>query len=295
MTRLRGTFTALVTPFKPDGSLDLDGLRRLVDIQLKAGVSGLVPLGSTGEAATCETEEYEEVIRTVVKVVNGKVPVIVGTGSNSTKHAIETTKRAKACGADVALLVTPYYVKPTNEGIYRHFKAVAEEGGLPILVYNIASRTARNIDVPTLERIAELPGVIGVKEGSGDINQMMEVIQRLGRVKPHFTVLSGDDALTCALLALGGDGVISVASNLVPQKMVEMVKAGLAGDIEQARIKHYDLLPLFRALFIETNPIPVKEALVKMGLPAGPCRLPLCEMEPAHREALYKVLASMNL
>jgi 4-hydroxy-tetrahydrodipicolinate synthase len=299
MTRLRGTFTALITPFKQDGSLDLEGYRLLVQKQLEAGVTGLIPLGTTGETPTLEDDEELEIIRITVEeaaaVKGRKVPVIVGAGSNATHSAVKYAKRAAAMGADAALVVCPYYNKPTNEGIYLHFKAVCEEGGLPVMVYNIAGRTARNIDTPTLERIAGLPGIIGVKEGSGDVAQMMDVIQRIGRNKPDFCVLSGDDALTLPLMALGGDGVVSVASNIVPGRVSDMVDAALEGDLETARIRHYDLLPLFRGLFIETNPIPIKQAMAWAGLPAGSCRLPLCGMEEANKPKLKAALAAAGI
>ncbi len=299
MTRLRGTYTALTTPFDPKGQPDVEGFRALVKRQLEAGIDGLVPLGSTGETPTLEEEEEVDLIRVAVQEAKAigtrKVPVIVGTGSNSTSSAIKYTRRAADLGADAALVVCPYYNKPSNEGIYLHYKAVVEEGGLPVIVYNIAGRTARNIDVPTLERIAQLPGVIGVKEGSGDIGQMMDVIQRIGRKKPDFTVLCGDDALTLPLMALGGDGVISVTSNVVPQRMKALVDQALNGDFEAARLSHYQLLPLFRGLFLETNPMPVKQIMEWMGLPAGSCRLPLCALEESTLPKLKAALSEAGV
>lgn len=299
MARLRGTFTALITPFDAAGKVDVEGFRALVKRQLEAGIDGLVPLGTTGETPTLDDEEEVDLIRVAVEearaVTGRKVPVIVGTGSNSTHSAVKYTKRAKDLGADAALVVCPYYNKPTNQGIYLHYKAVLEEGGLPVIVYNIAGRTSRNIDTPTLERLAALPGIIGVKEGSGDINQMMEVIQRIGRHKEDFCVLSGDDALTLPLMALGGDGVVSVASNVAPARMKAMVDAALDGDMETARMRHFELLPLFRGLFLETNPMPVKQVMEWMGLPAGRCRLPLCALEESTLPKLRSALAEAGL
>lgn len=291
MKRLRGTFTALITPFREDGSLDEEGFRRLVQLQIEAGVSGIVPLGSTGEASTLEDAESDRIVEIAVDQAKGKLTIVVGSGSNSTHHAVQRTRRAKELGADYAMVVAPYYNKPSNEGHYRHYKAVAEEGGLPVIVYNIASRTARNIETPTLARIAELPGIAGVKEGSGDLSQIMDVIQSIGREKEGFSVLCGDDALAFPTLALGGDGLISTAANLVPRRVADLVDAALDGEMETARIRHYDLLPLFRGLFLETNPIPIKQAMAWAGLPAGPCRLPLCGME---QDTLPKLEAAMR-
>ncbi len=213
MTKLRGAFTALITPMNPDGSVDYDGFRTLVRYQLEQGISGLVPLGTTGETPTLDESEEEKIIEIAMAEAGGKVPVILGAGSNSTRDAVKYVKRAKAAGADYALVVTPYYNKPNDEGIYRHFEACAEVG-LPIIVYNIVGRTGKNISTPLLARIAELPNIAGVKEASGDLNQMMDVIATIARKKPGFSVLSGDDALNLPLCAIGGDGVISVVSNL---------------------------------------------------------------------------------
>jgi 4-hydroxy-tetrahydrodipicolinate synthase len=294
MQRLRGTFTALITPFRADGSVDEEGFRRLVRLQIEAGVQGIVPLGSTGESSTLERAEQELIIRSAVEEAQGRLTVIAGTGSNSTRHAVERTRRAKELGADYAMVVSPYYNKPTGEGMFRHYQAVCEVG-LPVLVYNIAGRTARNIETRVLARIAELPGIAGVKEGSGDIAQIMDVIQAIGREKDGFTVLSGDDALAYPILALGGDGLISTAANLIPRRVADLVDAALDGDMETARIRHFDSLPLFRGLFVETNPIPIKQAMAWAGLPAGPCRLPLCEMEGANIEKLKAALKAAGV
>lgn len=289
MQRLRGTFTALITPFRADGSVDEEGFRSLVRRQIEAGVQGIVPLGSTGEASTLEPEEEELIIRASVEEARGRVTVIAGTGSNSTRHAVEKTRRAKELGADCAMVVSPYYNKPSGEGLFRHYREVCEVG-LPVLVYNIAGRTARNIETRVLARIAELPGIAGVKEGSGDVAQVMDVIQAIGREREGFAVLSGDDALAYPILALGGDGLVSTAANLAPRRVAGMVDAALEGEMETARLGHYDLLPLFRGLFVETNPMPIKRAMALAGLPAGECRLPLCEMDEANEAKLAAAL-----
>ncbi len=289
MTTLRGAFTALITPMNDDESVDFEGFRKLVRFQLESGISGLVPLGTTGETPTLdETTEEEKLIDIVMAEAKGKVPIILGAGSNCTKDAVKYVKRAKQKGADYALVVTPYYNKPNDEGIFRHFKACSEVG-LPIIVYNIAGRTGKNISTPLLARIAELPNIAGVKEASGDVNQMMEVITTIKAKKPGFAVLSGDDALTLPLIALGGDGIISVVSNLAPKEVTALAKAALDGDYVTARSAHYTLLPAFKNAFIETNPVPIKAAMNMKGLPAGTLRLPLAplskENEPKVRAA----------
>ena len=277
MAQLRGAFTALITPMNPDESIDFEGYRKLVRFQLESGISGLVPLGTTGETPTLDESEEERLIDIAMAEAKGKVPVILGAGSNCTRDAVKYVKRAKDKGADYALVVTPYYNKPTDEGVYRHFAECAKVG-IPIIVYNIAGRTGKNISTPLLSRIAELPNIAGVKEASGDIGQMMDVIQAIKRKKPDFAVLSGDDALTLPLVAMGGDGVISVLSNIAPRQVTALAKAALSGDLETARDLHYKLLPAFRAAFIETNPVPIKAAMNMFGLPAGSLRLPLCKL-----------------
>jgi 4-hydroxy-tetrahydrodipicolinate synthase len=290
-----GAWTALVTPFKADGSLDLPGFERNIEHQIKGGVDGILPLGTTGEAPTIEAEEQEELIRTAVRAAKGRVPVMVGAGTNSTLHTIGNAKRAERLGADMVLIVTPYYSKPTNEGIYRHFKAVAEAVSLPIVAYNIQSRTAKNIDTPTMQRLSGIPSIIGVKESSGSVEQVGEVVQSVKGKRPDFGVLSGDDAFTLPLMALGGDGVVSVIANLVPELVSALVKAASRGDFAKARELHYRLLPLVKAAFIETNPIPIKTAMGMAGLAGGPLRLPLCEMEKANEEKLRKTLVDMGI
>ncbi len=277
MTKLRGAFTALVTPMRSDGSVDFDGFRTLVRYQLENGISGLLPLGTTGETPTLDEAEEDQLIDITIAEAKGKVPVIIGAGSNSTRDAVKYVKRAKDKGGDYALVVTPYYNKPTDEGIYRHFAACAEVG-IPIIIYNIAGRTGKNISTALLSRLADLPNIAGVKEASGDVAQMMDVIAAIVPKHPDFTVLSGDDALTLPLIALGGDGVISVLSNIAPKQMTELTMAALNGDFALARKLHYRLLPAFRGAFIETNPVPIKAAMNMKGLPAGTLRLPMCDL-----------------
>ncbi len=277
MAQLRGAFTALITPMNSNESIDFEGFRKLVRFQLESGISGLVPLGTTGETPTLDESEEERLIDIAMTEAKGKVPVILGAGSNCTRDAVKYVKRAKDKGADYALVVTPYYNKPTDEGIYRHFAECAKVG-IPIIVYNIVGRTGKNISTPLLARIAELPNIAGVKESSGDIGQMMDVIQTIKRKKPDFSVLSGDDAYALPLAAMGGDGVISVLSNIAPRQVTALVTAALSGDFEKARELHYKLLPAFKAAFIETNPVPIKAAMNMFGLPAGSLRLPLCKL-----------------
>ncbi|MDR1325340.1 MAG: 4-hydroxy-tetrahydrodipicolinate synthase [Treponema sp.] len=289
MLRLKGAFTALITPMQDNGDVDYEGFRRLVEFQLTAGIDGLVPLGTTGENPTLDEDEEDELIAIVVELAQGRVPVIIGTGSNSTRHTVKYTQRAKDMGADAALVVTPYYNKPNDAGLLCHFKAAAEVG-LPIIVYNIASRTGRNISAPLMQKLSLIPGIIGVKEASGDLNQMADIIAQNRSTGREFTVLSGDDALTVPLLALGGDGVISVISNLVPAKVTALVKAGLSGDFVEARRLHYELLPLMKAAFVETNPIPIKAIMGMARLPAGPTRLPLGPLSLENRRLLQTTL-----
>ena len=286
-----GMLTALVTPFR-DGEIDEVALRELVESQIVAGVAGLVPCGSTGESATLSHAEHRSIVEIVVETSAGRVPVVAGTGSNNTHEAVELTRHARDAGAQGALLISPYYNKPTQEGLVAHYRAIADEVGLPLLVYNIPGRTASNVLPATLARLAEHPQIVGVKEASGDLDQMAEVI----RVCPDdFVVLSGDDALTLPLLALGGGGVISVTSNLAPREMTELVGAYDRGDIVRARQLHYRLMPLFEALFCETNPIPLKAALALMGAIGPEIRLPLLPLSEVHREPLQATLKDLGL
>ena len=298
MKELKGAFTALITPMKDSGEVDYDGFKRLINFQLEQGIDGLVPLGTTGETPTLDEGEEEKLIRIAVDEVKGRVPVIIGTGSNDTKHMLIYTLRAKDMGADAALVVTPYYNKPNDEGLIRHFEAAAAVG-IPIMVYNIASRTGRNIPTPLMERIAGINGIIGVKEASGDLGQMGEVLQSIAFPRKSgdspFAVLSGDDAFTLPLIALGGDGVISVVSNLVPGRVKAFTKACLAGDFAEGRRIHFELLPLFKAAFIETNPVPIKAAMTWAGLPGGPVRLPLGRLEPKNEAPLKAALEKLGI
>lgn len=272
---LKGLYTVVITPMTASGDLDEEGFRRNLRFQLSHPVDGIVVLGTTGEAPTLNEKEKETVIRIAAEEIKGKVRLVVGTGSNSTRQTVENTVKAKALGADIALVVTPYYNKPTQEGIFLHFKEVSK-AALPICIYNIQGRTGQNIQTDTLKRIVDLPLIAAVKESSGNISQMSDVIEMIGRHRPNFSVMCGDDALTLPLIALGGHGVLSVVSNILPGPVSELVKAALAGDFVKAQQLHYELMPIFRTAFIETNPGPIKAAMALCGMAAGPCRLPLC-------------------
>jgi 4-hydroxy-tetrahydrodipicolinate synthase len=288
----QGVYTALVTPFTENGTLDEAALRRLVDSQIEKGVDGLVPVGTTGESPTLSVEETEKVIRVVVEQTHGRVPVIAGTGSNATDKAIHLTETAKQIGASASLQVAPYYNKPTGEGFYRHFTAIADAVDLPMIVYNIPGRTGKNIENPVMLRLAKHPNIVAVKEASGNIAQMMELIAE----KPeHFDVLSGDDNLTFPLMALGGRGVVSVASNIVPDRMRDLTHAALEEDWERARRLHYELLPLFKVIFVETNPIPIKAALAMKGLMKESYRLPMCPPADESRKRIKAVLQELGI
>jgi 4-hydroxy-tetrahydrodipicolinate synthase len=289
--RFEGLFTALVTPFAK-GRVDEEALRGLVERQIAAGVDGLVPCGSTGESATLSHAEHRRVVEIAVDAVRGRVPVLAGAGSNNTSEAIELTRHAKEAGADGALLISPYYNKPTQEGIVAHYAAIARATDFPLIVYNIPGRTASNILPATLARLAAIEQVEGVKEACGDIAQISEVIARCG---PGFSVLAGDDVLTLPVIAIGGQGVIATSSNVAPAEMVELVRSARAGDFESARAAHYRLLPLFGALFCETNPIPVKAALAMQGLCRDEIRLPLTRPSAAARERIECVLKDLKL
>ena len=281
-----GTFTALVTPFR-NGEVDVEALEGMVEFQIQHGVSGLVPCGTTGETPAMSEAEDRLVVETVVRVTNGRVPVIAGTGSNSTDMAIKYTKMAQEVGADGSLQVTPYYNKPTQEGLYRHFAAIAESTDLPLVLYNIPGRTGVTISAETLARLAEIPNVVGVKDSTLSMNMIADVVSLCGE---EFDVLSGDDPMTLPLVALGGRGVISVASNVAPGAVSDLVKALMEGDWERGRELHYELLPLFRTLFIETNPIPVKTAASLLGLCSDEMRLPLVPMEGENLRVLQETL-----
>lgn len=301
MIQLRGAFTAMITPMKEDGSIDYDGYRKLLHFQMEEGIDGLVPLGTTGETPTLDEDEEQRIIDVVMEEVRAfekeksvKVPVVLGAGSNNTRDAVRYTKRAKKAGADAALVVTPYYNKPSSEGIFRHFEAVSRVG-IPILVYNIAGRTGKNIDTPTLSRIADLPNIAGVKEASGSISQMTDVIDTIKSKHPDFAVLSGDDAMTLPLIACGGDGVVSVVSNAAPALVSEMVRAALSGDYEAARKIHYRLLPFFKAAFVDGNPTSIKYAMRVKGLPSGSVRLPLVDVHDEAKKIIEEALSACGL
>ncbi len=286
-----GVFTALVTPFRGD-AVDEPALRALVERQVAAGVDGIVPCGSTGEAATLSHAEHRRVVEVCVEAARGRVQVLAGTGSNSTRESIELTRHARDAGADGALLISPYYNKPTQEGVVAHYAAVARESGLPLVVYNIPGRTASNILPATMARLAEIELVVGVKEACGDVAQISRVV---AACPDSFTVLSGDDALTLPVIAVGGRGVISTTSNVAPREMVELVAAARAGQLARAREIHLRLLPLFDALFCETNPIPVKAALALLGLVEDEIRLPLTPLGAANRERVQAALKEQGI
>ena len=304
MTKFRGAFTAMITPMLADGSVDFEGFRKNVKFQLEQGIDGLVPLGTTAETPTLDerpgSEEdkiiaiVKEEVAAFEKKTGKKIPIIIGAGSNNTKDAVMYCERAKKAGADAALVVTPYYNKPSKEGIFRHFEAVSKVG-VPIIVYNIAGRTGLNIPTDLLVRIAELPNIAGVKEASGSVAQMMEVIGQIKNKKPDFAVMSGDDSFTLPLVAAGGDGVISVASNLIPALMHELAQACLDGDFKKGRELHYRLAPFFKAEFCDGNPSSIKYAMNVKGLPAGTLRLPLVEVTDAAKETIEKAIKDCDL
>ncbi|TFG65346.1 MAG: 4-hydroxy-tetrahydrodipicolinate synthase [Nitrospirales bacterium] len=281
-----GSLVAIVTPFSK-GKFDEKAMADLIEFQIAHGTHGIVPCGTTGESATLTPEEHERVVAVTVEVVNKRIPVIAGTGSNSTDEAIIFTKHAKSVGADGALLITPYYNKPTQEGLFRHFEAVAKAVDLPQILYNIPGRTSINMLPTTTARLSQVPNIIGIKEGSGSLQQVSEIIHCSKR---DFLILSGDDPLTLPMMALGGKGVITVTANVAPTDMAHMVSAALKGDFEQARTLHFKLTPLFSALFLETNPIPVKAALAMMGKMSEEVRLPLTPLADEYRPKLQEAL-----
>ena len=286
-----GCLTALVTPFR-NGAVDTKALADLVEEQIAAGINGLVPCGSTGESATLSHDEHLTVVREVIRVARKRVPVIPGTGSNATAEAVRLTRGAEELGADGALLISPYYNRPTQDGIVQHYAAIAEATHLPLIVYNIQARTASNITTETMARLAKIPRIIGVKEASGSMSQVLEVLETCG---PDFSIWSGDDVVTLPLMASGAIGVISVASNVVPGRMVELSDALRGGDLARARRVHAALMPLFRHLFLEVNPIPVKTALAIMGRCSDELRLPLTPMTAKNRAVLETTLREQRL
>lgn len=286
-----GSMVAIVTPFK-DGKVDEKALRDLIEFQIKGGTQGIVPCGTTGESATLSHAEHDEVISIAVDACKGRIPVLAGTGSNSTWEAIELTRHAQKAGANGALLITPYYNKPSQEGMYQHFAAVAKETDLPIILYNVPSRTSVNMLPLTVARLAEINNIVGIKEASGSLPQISEIIALCG---DEFAVLSGDDALTWPILAIGGKGVISVVANIFPDKMSALCRSAADGDMKQARALHHELRKLNEVLFIDTNPGPVKTALHLMGRIGGDLRLPLTPLSASLLESLKFVLREYSL
>ena len=287
-----GSFVAMVTPFR-NGKVDEAKLKELVEFHIANGTDGLIPCGTTGEAPGLSHDEHHKVVELVVEAARGRIKVVPGTGSYSTSDAIEMTKHAERAGAAGALVVNPYYNKPTQEGLYRHFRAVAESVAIPILVYNIQGRTAVNVETATLARLVrDVKNIVGVKEASGSLDQMSQVIAACG---PDFSVLSGDDNITLPLLAIGGSGVVSVIANIVPRETADLVHAALEGDWKRARDLHYRLFPLARAAFLETNPIPIKEMMAMAGMLEPEFRLPMCRMSDANREKLRDIIKPYGL
>ena len=287
----KGALTALITPFR-DGAVDVPALRELIEWQIQSGIDGLVPCGSTGESATLTHAEHDAVVKITIEQARRRVPVIAGTGSNSTAEAIRLTVAAAEMGADGALLLSPYYNKPTQDGIYRHYKTVAASVQIPILLYNIPGRTASNITPETIARLAEIKNIVGIKEASGSMDQASDILKLAG---DNITILSGDDSLTVPLIALGAQGVISTCSNAVPREMHDLADAALAGDFAKSRETHFKLLPLMRALFVETNPIPIKQALAYMGKCANELRMPLVPMTAGPAERLRVAMKELRL
>lgn len=284
-----GSMTALVTPFKNE-KIDEDRLKEIIDFQIENGTTALVPCGTTGESATLSYEEHNKVIDITIKHTKGRIPVIAGTGSNSTEETIMLTRHAKEAGADACLLIAPYYNRPTQSGLIAHFMKVADSVGIPLVIYNIPGRTGVNIEPETIAKLSEHKNIIAVKEASGNLDQISRIISLCSIV-----ILSGDDSLTLPIMSVGGKGVISVASNIVPKDVAEMVNSFEKGDLQKARRLHYKLLPLFKVLFIETNPAPVKAAMAMMGMMDEEIRLPLVPIKEENRSKLRKVLEEYGL
>ncbi|MCW3139706.1 MAG: 4-hydroxy-tetrahydrodipicolinate synthase [Methanophagales archaeon] len=294
MLKMQGVYPALITPFTKDDEVDAAGLKRMVEYVEEGGVAGIVPCGTTGESATLSHEEHKRVIDIVV--ANAKVPVIAGTGSNNTREAVELTRYAADAGAEACLLITPYYNKPNVRGLKEHFRQIGDSAEIPLILYNIPSRTGLNMSAETMVEIAaEVESVKGVKEASGNLKQVGAIIKLAKERGLDFTVVAGDDFLTLPIMSLGGKGVISVAANIAPQPMCEMVNAMLSGDIEKAKEINLRLFPLFEAMFLETNPIPVKRTAELMGLPAGHVRLPLGELSEENEHKLRQVLRELDM
>ena len=286
-----GSMVALVTPFK-DGKVDWPSLEGLVDFHINNGTNGIVPCGTTGESATLDHGEHHDVIKAVVKAVKKRVPVIAGTGSNSTQEAIDLTIGAERAGADGALMISPYYNRPMQEGIYQHYKKVASSVGIPIIIYNIPARTGSKIEPETLARLSEIKNIAGVKEATGSVDQAIDVLRLCG---DRLAVYSGEDSLTYSLMALGGKGVISTVANIAPKEMSDLTRACLKGDWETGRKLQFKLMPLIRAVFLETNPIPIKTALALMGKCRGDLRLPLTPMSEGNVKKLREAMTDSGL
>lgn len=287
----KGTFVAIVTPFK-NGRVDEKALRGLIDYQISGGVDGIVPCGTTGESATLNHEEHDQVIRITVDACQGKVSVLAGTGSNSTQEAVELTRYAQEAGANGSLQITPYYNKPSQEGLYQHFSTIADSTDLPIILYNVPSRTSVNMCPETVARLAKTDNIVGIKEASGSLQAISEIIERCGK---DFTILSGDDVLLWPILALGGKGVISVTANILPEKVSAICKAVSNGDLVKARDLHYEMRDINEILFIDTNPVPVKAALHLMGKIENEIRMPLVKLSNSHLEKIEEVLNKHGL
>ena len=293
LKKFRGTGTALVTPFKKNGTIDEGALRKLVDYQIAGGVEAIIPIGTTGESPSISSDEHRRILEMVIDRSRGRIKIFAGSGSNYTNKAIELTRLAKDLGADAAVLVAPYYNKPTQEGYFQHYRAVAEAVDIPLIVYNVPGRTGGNITASTTLRIAEeIPSVIAIKEASGNFAQIMEIARNRPK---HFSLLSGDDAITLPILSVGGDGCISVVANQLPKDFSDMVRAGLSGNWKKALQMHNKLLPLMNANFLETNPIPVKASLAMMGMINEVYRLPLVPMGSKNRKTLKKILNELHL
>ncbi len=286
-----GSYTAIVTPFK-NGKVDFDTFEKLIEMQYKAGITGIVPCGTTGESATLSHQEHDEVIESAVKFAKGRIKVFAGTGSNSTVEAIRLSKHAEEVGCDGVLLVSPYYNKPTQQGLYLHYKEIANSIKIPVILYNIQGRTSVNIEPKTISRLTkDCKNIVAVKEASGSLDQMSQI----KILSPEIYLLSGDDSLTLPVMSIGGCGVISVLSNILPEEVADLVNTVLKGDLKKASEMHYKLFPLVKAMFMETNPIPVKAAMEMMGLCSGDLRLPMCSISDANKENLRNVLQSYGL
>jgi 4-hydroxy-tetrahydrodipicolinate synthase len=290
--QFRGAITALVTPLDKNGQLQEEHLKKLIDLQIQGRIDGLVPCGTTGEASTLDYDEHYRVCQITVEHANGRAKVIMGAGSNNTQEAVEQTRFAKKIGADAVLSVCPYYNKPSQEGLFQHFKAIAEAVDIPVVLYNVPGRTGSNLEPETVLRLAEIPNIVAIKEASGNLDQMMVIL----RGRPSgFTVLSGDDSLALPLIAAGGDGCISVVANEVPGDFTRLIHAALEDNWKLAREIHYRLYPLMRANFLESNPIPVKGALALMGLVEESYRLPMVPMQAKNKEKMAQILRELKL